>query len=102
MSGRRGQALVELCVVLPLACACTLVAAQALVAASAAISLERALDRAVIAAAAGSDPATAAREALPRLLARDARITSGHGRIRVMLDLPGPFGSLAASARVGP
>jgi hypothetical protein len=97
---RRGQAIVEVCVLLPVACTLVLLAAQGLVAASAAIAVEHALDRAVIAAAAGGDPVDAARRALPARLARGARIMEDHGRVRVTVDVPGPVGELDGSARI--
>jgi hypothetical protein len=97
---RRGQAVVEVCVALPMACALALLAAQGLAGASAAIAVEHALDRAVIAAAAGGDPVDAARRALPARLARRARIARDHDRVRVTVDVPGPVGELVGSARI--
>jgi hypothetical protein len=97
---RRGQAIVEVCVVLPVACTVVLLAAHGLAAASVAIDVEHALDRAVIAAAAGGDPVDAARRALPARLARRARIAQDHGRVRVTVNVPWPVGELAGSARI--
>jgi hypothetical protein len=97
---RRGQAVVEVCILLPVACTLVLLAAQGLMGASAAIAVERALDRAVIAAAAGGDPVDAARHALPAMLARHARVTVDRGRVRVVVDVPGPAGELTGVARI--
>jgi hypothetical protein len=100
MRARCGQAVVEICVALPVVCTAVLLAAQGLLAASAGVSVERALDRAVIAAAAGEDPLAAAREALPDALAAGASVRGGRGRVLIVVHLPGPFGTLQGSARV--
>ncbi len=54
----------------------------------------------MIAAAAGEDPLAAARETLPAALAGGASVRAGRGRVLIVVHLPGPFGTLAGSARV--
>ena len=70
----RGQAAVELVALAPLVCALALAFGTALLAGAAAVAAEHAASRGVAAAALGQEPLAAARSALPRALARHARV----------------------------
>jgi hypothetical protein len=86
----RGQAVIELVVVVPLVLALAVAVASAIAAAGAAIAAEHAADRGLIAAAAGADPITAARAALPHGLAAGARVRLDGRVLTVRVDPAGP------------
>ena len=96
----RGQAAVELVALAPLVCALALAFGTALLAGAAAVAAEHAASRGVAAAALGHEPLAAARSALPRALARHARVRLRDGAVVVTVDLPGPAPPWRASARL--
>jgi hypothetical protein len=100
MTGRRGQALVEICVLVPLVAAVAGALALALAAAGAGIAVEHALDAGLIAAGRGDDPVRAARASLPAGLRAVARVDRTAGELRVRIDPGGPFGPLAGLAHL--
>jgi hypothetical protein len=85
-----GQAAVELVALAPILCALAVALGAALLAGAAGIAAEHAVGRGVTAGAAGGDPVRAARAALPRALARHARIRVRGGVLVVVVDVPGP------------
>ena len=98
MRASRGQAALELVVVVPLAIALALAVAIAIAAAGAGVAVEHALDRGVVAAAAGDDPVVAARTALPRGLVSRSRVVLRSGVLAVRVDPPGPLTAIEARA----
>ena len=96
----RGQAAVELVALAPLVCALAVAFGTALLAGAAALSAEHAAARGVAAAALGEEPLAAARAALPRALARHARVRLHGGDVVVSVDLPGPAPPGRAPARL--
>jgi hypothetical protein len=86
----RGQAAIELVVVVPLVLLLALAMASAIAGAAAAVAAEHAADRALMAAAAGDDPVAAARAALPRGLAVSAGIRLTGRVLTVRVDAAGP------------
>jgi hypothetical protein len=96
----RGQAAVELVALAPLVCALALAFGTALLAGAAAVAAEHAASRGVAAAALGHEPLVAARSALPRALARHARVQVRAGAVVVVVDVPGPAPPWRASARL--
>ena len=97
---QRGQAAVELVALAPLACALVVAFGTTLLAGASAVSAEHAASRGVAAAALGEEPLAAARAALPRALARHARVRLRDGTVLVTVDLPGPAPPWRASERL--
>ena len=98
MTPARGQAALELVVLVPLAVAIALAVASAVAAAGAGVAVEHALDRGTIAAAGGADPVAAARAALPRGLVSRSRISLRGGVLVVRIDPGGPLPAIEARA----
>jgi hypothetical protein len=99
---RSGQASVEFVAVLPALAVCLILAGQAVAAGWALWSAGNAARAGARAEAVGADPETAARQALPGPLRRDAMIRSGDGvrvKVRVPALVPGVvLPSVAASS----
>jgi hypothetical protein len=91
---------VEVVALAPLVCVLAAVFGTALLAGAAALSAEHAASRGIAAAAAGQEPIAAARAALPRALARHARVRLRDGAVVVTVDLPGPAPPWRATARL--
>ena len=98
MRSARGQAALELVVMVPLAVAVALAVALAVAAAGAGVAAEHALDRGTIAAAGGADPVAAARAALPRGLVTRSRVVLRAGVLAVRIDPAGPLPAIEARA----
>jgi hypothetical protein len=94
-SRSRGQASVELLAGLPLLLAAALAAGQLLLAGYALSLADGAAEAGSIAAAAGQDPARAARRSLPGWARERARISAAAGRVRVELEPPSPLGAVS-------
>lgn len=110
-SGESGQAAVEFVALLPVLALCALAFGQATVAGWTAWSAAGAARVSARAEALGEDPAVAARQVLPAMLARRAKVTVGRAgardahrttvRLRVPALLPGlRMGTVAAGAEV--
>jgi hypothetical protein len=106
-----GQATVEFVALLPIIALLALAAGQGAVAGWTAWSASGAARVSARAEAVGQDPAQAARRALPRPLARGAKVTLGHAggptehrttvRLRIPAVVPGlRFGTVAVSAEI--
>jgi hypothetical protein len=99
---RSGQASVEFVAVLPALAVCLILAGQAVAAGWALWSAGNAARAGARAEVVGADPETAARQALPGPLRRDAMIRSGDGvrvKVRVPALVPGVvLPSVAASS----
>ncbi len=98
MRSSRGQAALELVVLVPLAVALALAVAVAIAAAGAGVAVEHALDRGIVAAAGGGDPVAAARTALPRGLVSGSRVVLRAGVLAVRVDPAGPLPAFEARA----
>ncbi len=90
LRGERGQALVELVALAPVLVAAVAGLVIGLAGAAEIIAAEHALDRALVAKAAGGDVEAAAREALGPRLAGRVHITDGR-RVTLAVDLVGPL-----------
>src|SRR4051794_6610698 len=108
-AGDRGQASVEFVALLPLCALLSAVVWQGALAGHAAWAAGSAARAAARAAAVGSDPAAAARRALPGWLERRLRVVEGRGGVvRVVVRVPPVAGgvlrpgSVSATARFAP
>jgi hypothetical protein len=89
MAGERGQAGVELVALLPCALLVVAALAQAALLALCAVAAERAAVAGARAAVRGEPPGVAVRSALPRMLARSARVrVEPDGAVGVTLVVP--------------
>jgi TRAP-type mannitol/chloroaromatic compound transport system permease large subunit len=96
--GQSGQAVVELVALVPVLVVLLLVLGSVLLSGAAAVAAEGAVGRGIAAGAAGDDPVAAARRALPRALARNARVRVERGRLVVTVDVPGVAPARRATA----
>jgi hypothetical protein len=96
----RGQASVELLGVLPAVLVVALVLFQVGAIGYAAVLAGSSAEAGALAMAAGADPRAGARESLPGWSRAGARVTSGHGRVRVRLQPPSPIRFLSRRLQV--
>jgi hypothetical protein len=94
MSRERGQASVEVLGALPLALVLAIVVLQLLAVGYASVLAGSAAEAGALAVAAGGDPRTSAREALPGWSRARARVSVRGGRVRVRLRPPSPLRAL--------
>ena len=96
MRSSRGQAALELVVVVRSPSRSRWRWRSAIAAAGAGVAVEHALDRGTIAAAGGADPVAAARSALPRGLIAHSQIVLRGGVLAVRVDPAGPLPAIEA------
>jgi hypothetical protein len=100
MAEERGQASIELVAALPALLLAALVALQLLAAGYALTLADGAAEAGALALAAGSSPASAARDALPGWAEEEVEVAVEGGRVTVRLPPPSPLPALAGLLEV--